>query len=84
MKLYTEDELDSIVRAGCASSGGTRNAICLTSATIWKPINKGTVDLWRSRLFTAMDRIDGDLSVAYAHDHAAGVTIKFDITTFRI
>ena len=84
MNLYTEGELGDIVKVGCTTSSGTRNAISLASASLWKPINRGAINFYRSRMYVAMLDIDNDCSVAYACDQAIGSTFRFDITSFRL
>ena len=84
MKLYTEAELGDVVRVGCTMSSGTRNAISLAASSLRKPINRGTIDFYRSRMYVAMYDIDSDCSVAYAHDQAVGATVRFDITQVRL
>ena len=81
---YSEDEVDTIVRIGCANSGSSRSAIAATSETVFRPIHRKTVHLWRWRCYYTMDWLNTKITKDYLLKKILCLVIRFDVSPFRL
>ena len=61
--LYNEDEVGSVVRIGCCTSGSPPIAISGTEETVSRPIHRKTAHLWFCRRCYAMERISAAITI---------------------